>query len=165
MRQRKTKVPFEVRDQMVEMYESGMSTLEIAASIGVSHQSVAYHLSRRGVQLRTRRGAKRGAEHHNWTGGRYIEGGYVVVKVDPADPIVGPMCSKGRHGDYVLEHRAVMARSMGRPLRQTETVHHKNGDKMDNRLENLQLRQGQHGPGIRLTCAKCGSDDLSVEEL
>jgi hypothetical protein len=47
--------------------------------------------------------------------------------------------SMARANGYVLEHRLVMAKSMGRPLRAAEVVHHIDHNKTNNDLSNLQL--------------------------
>jgi hypothetical protein len=56
------------------------------------------------------------------------------------------MDSNGR----IREHVYVMSEHLGRPLRKGETVHHKNGDRLDNRIENLELWSRAQPPGQRV---------------
>lgn len=58
------------------------------------------------------------------------------------------LCKGGR---TIAEHRAVMEASLGRRLTKQETVHHVNGNKLDNRIENLELWASRHPRGQRVT--------------
>ena len=63
--------------------------------------------------------------------GRYTKEGYILIYY-PNHP--------NANGDgYVREHRKVMSDYLGRPLEAYEIVHHKNGIRSDNRIENLEL--------------------------
>lgn len=74
----------------------------------------------------------RGSNHPRWNDGRMVtEDGYVKVRVGVGHPLADP------HG-YAYEHIVVWAASDRRPPRRDELLHHKNGDKADNRLDNLE---------------------------
>lgn len=100
----------------------------------------------------------RGSTHHNWKGGRLIDGSSYIRILEPDNP------HANRHG-YVLEHRLLMEKHIGRYLDPKEVVHHINGNKQDNRIENLQLmknlseHRSQHklDPSNR-TCLICHSN-------
>jgi hypothetical protein len=173
--------------EIVTDYQSGVTILALSQQLNRSYNSVRKALMTAGAYERGRRAdgltvpeiaerlqiskwrsqhiarylglsAPMSGEHSRaWRGGRHVDRrGYCYVFL-PADD---PMASMRGLNCYVPEHRLVMARSLGRPLARAETVHHINGDRADNRLENLQLRKGQHGKGVAYACVECGSHNV-----
>lgn len=68
----------------------------------------------------------------------------------------------------VRQHRLVMEREIGRLLEPWETVHHKNGDRSDNRAENLELWTGAQPSGVRskdALAARLEDLEIRVAEL
>lgn len=137
-------------ERIAELRRAQWSLEELADEFSCGYERLRRALDELGLPRRMRR---RDAKE------RIINNqGYAFVLPRPDDPVNG-MLGKHQKG-YVLEHRLVMARHLGRPLVASETVHHINGIRDDNRIENLQLRQGQHGKGARWQCADCGSHNL-----
>lgn len=93
-----------------------------------------------GVDMRGRHGNHAtGSANGRWGGERRITAhGYIAVRVPVDQPHAwGP--KRLKRFRYAYEHVLVMMGHIGRPLADNEVVHHKNEDKTDNRLENLEL--------------------------
>lgn len=141
-------------NRMAELWHQGMSQTKIGKTLGLSQTNVCRLFKVHGIK-----GHKRKAEreqHGNWKGGKSASDGYALILLSEDDPFR----AMANSGGYVLEHRLVMARKLGRCLLPSETVHHVDGNKMNNAPENLQLRIGRHGKGVAYECACCGSRDL-----
>lgn len=81
----------------------------------------------------------RGESSRWWNGGRSIKNGYVWLSGQFDHP-------NARRG-HIAEHVMIMAGHLGRALLPGETVHHKNGVRDDNRIENLELWSMSQPPG------------------
>ena len=93
---------------------------------------------------------RRGENSSCWKGGKFKDShGYIKVWLDSTSPFIG-MSMHYRNGNYVLEHRLIMAQYLGRCLTSKEKIHHRGikypmdsiENKQDNRIENLELCNG-----------------------
>lgn len=79
---------------------------------------------------------QKGANHPSWKGGKYIGGdGYVMIYVGDNGSEIG-------WHSYRKEHTIVFEESLNRKLTADEVIHHIDGDKTDNQIENLWLTDG-----------------------
>jgi len=72
---------------------------------------------------------RKGENHPMWKGGRNINKLYITIYKPEHPNIV--------YGKYILEHRLIAEKSLGRYLKKDETVHYINGNGKDNRNSNL----------------------------
>lgn len=154
------RMSIEDQKKIVDMWNAGSSAAMIASEMDCSSQIVKRILNKHNIYINRR--WTTGEKSSQWKGGRIrVNEGYIAVKVYPGE--FGHEMANAMN--YVPEHRLVMARSLGRPLRPSETVHHINGNPSDNRLDNLQLRQGRHGRGAVFFCNDCGSHNIGSRTL
>jgi hypothetical protein len=130
------------------------SCIRIAKHLGCNDETVRKALIRHNIPIRTKSEAgrikkttaterkrlkthfaklnlnKMGEGHPSWKGGRYIDSyGYVIRRIN---------------GRVIKEHRYVMEQHLKYKLKTWHEVHHINGIRTDNRLENLEVVVNEH---------------------
>lgn len=77
------------------------------------------------IEFKNRSLARLGEKAANWKGGRTIKDGYIYLAVSP--------------NNRRFEHDIIMEKYLGRQLTKDECVHHIDGNKQNNKIDNLQL--------------------------
>ena len=133
--------------------EEFLSSIAIAERFNVSKKAVLRKLQIYGIERRsvgdalrgrtmpdsvrqqislTVKKIQQGENHSSWKGGEIATStGYISVWKR------GHPCADKK--GYVLKHRLITEEHLGRYLKPHEVVHHKNGNRSDNRIENLEL--------------------------
>jgi endogenous inhibitor of DNA gyrase (YacG/DUF329 family) len=104
--------------------------------------------------------SERGEKNHKWKGGKATTSQGYILLYSPEHPMANA-------NGYVMEHRLVMETHIGRLLSKQEVVHHRDENKSNNRLENLEIMtRGAHSvyhngrPDLvpEIPCRKCGKN-------
>jgi len=143
------KSQFQSKEELEALLQR-LSVEEIARESRVTPKTVYFSMRRLGIPTPKLRApahlGSRREKHWHWKDGRTRnKDGYVILHM-PEHP-------EADVNGYVLEHRLVMEKILGRRLKPWDKVHHVNGIKWDNRPENLQAVANPHLGEV--TCPRC----------
>ncbi len=125
-------------DEIVRLYvEENLSLKKVSKKMRTSPIGILEILRKNRVKMKPK-GAPRGEKHYKFKGGTHIKSGYRWI-LQNNHPYSN--CK-----NYVLEHRLVMEKHLGRYLKSNEVMHHLDGNKLNNHIDNLYLfpDRGKH---------------------
>lgn len=129
---------YKQKDWLIEEYiNKKRTTTDIAKECKISPSIIPYWLRANGIEVQSKVGRYLMERSPSWKGGKFKSSGYIYVYC-PLHPRVKDATKK-----YLAEHIIIMEKHIGRFLKAGETVHHINGDRSDNRIENLCLMKDE----------------------
>ncbi len=82
----------------------------------------------------------KGKENKNWKHGKCLKTGYIYDTIETNHPLISMAGKRNR----IAEHRLIIAKHLNRPLLSNEVVHHIDGNRSNNKIENLVLLTKQN---------------------
>lgn len=123
----------EFKEFLQSEYSKGKSMIAIASDIGITPSGVRKYFVKYGIERvdRTSYFIGNPEKNPNWRGGKRLHEGYVEVYC--------PNHPNANVRKCVYEHQLVMEKRIGRYLKKEEVVHHIDGNKSNNDINNLLL--------------------------
>lgn|SRR3990167_8481877 len=124
------KLSLEQEKEICKLYllNNKNGSVALGKKFNVTSNAIRLVLIRNNIQRRSRSECRKslrlGNEIHNYKGGNISPVGYKRIYIE---------------GKITQEHRHILSQHLGRVLTIKEIVHHRNGNKLDNRLENLEI--------------------------
>lgn len=106
---------------------------DMAKDCSVHSFTIRKWLRYHGIKIRNASECRKGKFHSEFKGNSFISNGYRMI-YSPNNP----RCKK-KESNYLAEHILFMEKYLGRHLTSSEQIHHKNGNKLNNSLNNLKL--------------------------
>lgn len=111
-----------------------LSYEKIAKMVGSGSTTIEKWAKKFGIKSRT----NFKSDNYSWKGGIVETArGYIYQMVDNHPRAIGKVTKEGKK--YVPQHRLVMEKYLGRYLKNSERIHHKDGNRRNNKISNLVL--------------------------